>query len=256
MRPRTRRPSLGPDEKRAAREHAEACKDAAADFKVAVAVLAVPAAAVGPVLGYGLLAAILVALFDRETRKAERAANDPPRLDYEVETRAQPSRIDPRVLGETWLAPVAVPAAENLRNSTALLSATVRGLERAQGAIDSGVRTTAQLRLDEARSFATNLGALASPTDFSLSMLATELAASEGRQSFPNVGAIPVLPGPIELPPLLDGRVRAAGVNPRELFISKGDLARGSREPTQSLRRAGKTLRRLGEELGTASFAG
>jgi hypothetical protein len=47
VRPRAPRPSLTPEQKRAAREHAEACKDTASNFKIAVAVLAVPAAAMG-----------------------------------------------------------------------------------------------------------------------------------------------------------------------------------------------------------------
>jgi hypothetical protein len=266
VRPRSPRPSLTPEQKRAARENAEACKDAATNFKVVVAVLAVPAAALGPLLGYGLLAGVMIALFDRETRKAERAVNDPPRPDWNKSTQAQPPRVNPAVLSGTRLESIAIPAAESLKESTALLSATIRGLERAQGAIDSGERAVAELRLDEARAFAAHLHSVGYRTDTSLSALASELEVAPpevevvGETGLPPPFAASVLvavpPGPVELPSELEEKLRAAGIRPSDLALSSDDLPRRHGGPAQSLRRAGKTFGRLGEAFGEGPFMG
>jgi hypothetical protein len=234
-----------------------------------VAVLAVPAAGLGALLSYGLLAGILIALFERQSRRAERAANDPPRPDYETPTKAQPPHVKPAVLVGTWLAPVAIPATESVRQSAALLSAAVRGLERAQGAIDAGERAVGRLRLEEARSFAHDLGLAGQQSDQLLSALATELTTVQlepvvprepdgGGREMETFSEVPppgrLVPFWADFPYELKEQLTKAGVHPREMTLSQEELSGHRRDPARALRRAGKTFASLGEEFRAATF--
>jgi hypothetical protein len=167
---------LTPRQKDAAREHAEATKDASADLKVGAAFLAIPAAAQGVLGAYALVAAVLLALFERQARKAERAANDPPRGDYDSQTLAQRPRVYPSVvLQGTLLEEPGVVAAEEVRTYVALLSAFVRAVERAQGAILTGDPVTARLHAEEATRFADGLSAAGARLVPTLSLVADRM---------------------------------------------------------------------------------
>lgn len=144
------KPSFTPEQKRRARETADACKDASVDFKVVAALAAFPASIVGVFVPYGLVAALLLSLIERMQRKAERAADDPPRPDYTVRTEAQKPRVDPSSLRGTPFEQSGERAGEDLRETIAYLSAVVRAVERAQGAAQAGDRAAFAARLAEA----------------------------------------------------------------------------------------------------------
>lgn len=146
---------LTPPDKQAARETFERCQDAAADFNVVVAAGTVIAWAAGVFVPYEVTAGVLAAILNRYGRRAQRAAEDPPRDDFESETRAVPPRIHPEIaLGDSPLELRARPAANSLRDLTADLSALVRALERADGAWVKGRMDLYERRLAEVRRFA------------------------------------------------------------------------------------------------------
>jgi hypothetical protein len=149
--------------------------------------------------------------------------------------------------------------AESVRRSSALLSATVRGLERAQGAIDAEALGVAERRLMEARLFAEDLGFVGKRTQDSLITLASELDAASERQPdwaetppgqpwTPRLGA-----DEPELPKDLQEQLRRTGVRQRELLLTPDEFPRIRRHPAESLRVVAGTFGKLGEELAEAS---
>lgn len=123
--------------------------------------------------GYVFVAAVLTALLNRQTRAAERAVEDPPRPDHERETRARRAPLNLDAVRR--YDPVAADAAESLRTYTALLSALVRALERAQGASLEDDESDYSERLFEAAEFARRIVDASLPIAGDLMRFALEL---------------------------------------------------------------------------------
>lgn len=146
---------LSPAEKVAAQNHLPRCEAAQDTFEVVVAAGGVAALVGGVLVPYAAVAALLTAILRRHVGRVRRAANDPPRQDYERATRVRLPGIDPAVALEgNPLRSVALPAARDLLKTTGNLSAFVRAVERADGARLSGARARSVAHTAEAARFA------------------------------------------------------------------------------------------------------
>jgi hypothetical protein len=256
------RPQLTPGEKQRAAERLEAAKDAKASFNIIVSVLALPAVLTGVGVPYGLVAAVFVALLDREQRRSERAVNDPPRPDYAATTQAQRPRVDVAMALEgTEFAEPAISAGEALRTQIAYLSALVRALERAQGASAAADEQSYGERLEDVYEFVRQISGTASAARAELTAFAdvlsersalAEIEAEPPRALGHGSGDASRSSGRIQQKRYI-ARLRAAGVSVGE-FPTRRATGEDVAAAASALRRLGVSIEEFAGELRSSGI--